>query len=215
VSPLVRVQNFGVSSDGFGAGEGQSLERPFGHANPMDLMSWAFATAHFANRTEPGGTYGIDDYCTRDFDNNIGAEIMGRNKFSPHRGAWENEDWQGWWGDEPPFHTPVFVLTHYVRPVITLGETTFNFVDASAQEVLLQAFDAADGKDVRIGGGVSTVREFLAADLIDTLHVAVVPTLELGRGERLWETPDELLDRFHLEKIPSPSGVIHHFFWRR
>jgi dihydrofolate reductase len=211
---LVRVQNFGLSSDGFGAGEGQSLERPFGHANPAELLSWAFATAHFANRSEAGGTYGLDDYCTRDFTNNIGAEIMGRNKFSPHRGPWENEDWQGWWGDEPPFHTPVFVLTHYPRPVLTLGETTFRFVDASAQDALALAFDAAEGKDVRIGGGIATVREFLAADLIDTMHVAVAP-LELGSGERLWETPDELTDRFHLEQIPSPSGVIHHFFWRR
>ena len=211
---LVRVQNFGVSSDGFGAGEGQSLERPFGHANPGELLAWAFATAHFANRAESGGTYGLDDYCTRDFANNIGAEIMGRNKFSPYRGAWENEDWQGWWGDEPPFHTPVFVLTHYPRRVLTLGETTFHFVDASAQDVLAMAAGAAEGKDVRIGGGVATVREFLAADLIDTMHVAVAP-LELGRGERLWDSPDELTDRFHLEKIPSPSGVVHHFFWRR
>lgn len=211
---LVRVQNFGVSSDGFGAGEGQSLERPFGHANPGELLAWAFATAHFANRAEAGGTYGLDDYCTRDFANNIGAEIMGRNKFSPYRGPWENEDWQGWWGDEPPFHTPVFVLTHYPRPVLTLGETTFHFVDASAQDVLAMAAGAAEGKDVRIGGGVATVREFLAADLIDTMHVAVAP-LELGRGERLWDSPDELTDRFHLEKIPSPSGVVHHFFWRR
>ncbi|HEX4428925.1 MAG TPA: dihydrofolate reductase family protein [Frankiaceae bacterium] len=211
---LVRVQNFGVSSDGFGAGEGQSLERPFGHANPGELLSWIFATAHFANRTEAGGTYGLDDYCARDFTNNIGAEIMGRNKFSPHRGPWENEDWQGWWGDEPPFHTPVFVLTHYPRPAFTLADTTFHFLDASAPDVLAQAFDAADGKDVRIGGGIATVREFLAADLIDTMHVAVAP-LELGSGERLWETPEELTDRFHLEKIPSPSGVIHHFFWRR
>jgi dihydrofolate reductase len=214
MSPLVRVQNFGVSSDGFGAGEGQSLERPFGHADPAKLMSWAGATAHWPNRTEAGGTYGLDDYCTRDFTNNIGAEIMGRNKFSPHRGPWENEDWQGWWGDEPPFHTPVFVLTHYERPVLTLGETTFHFVNASTQDALALAFDAAEGKDVRIGGGIATVREFLAADLIDTMHVTVAP-IELDRGERLWETPDELLDRFHLERIPSPSGVIHHFFWRR
>ena len=211
---LVRIQNFGLSSDGFGAGEGQSLERPFGHADPAELMSWAGATAHWPNRTEAGGTYGLDDYCTRDFTNNIGAEIMGRNKFSPHRGPWENEDWQGWWGDEPPFHTPVFVLTHYKRPVLTLGETTFHFVNASAQDALALAFDAAEGKDVRIGGGIATIREFLAADLVDTMHVAVAP-IELGRGERLWKTPDELLGRFHLERIPSPSGVIHHFFWRR
>jgi dihydrofolate reductase len=211
---LVRVQNFGVSTDGFGSGEGQSLERPFGHANPGELMAWAFATAHFASRSDAGGTYGIDDYCTRDFANNIGAEIMGRNKFSPHRGASESEGWQGWWGAEPPFHTPVFVLTHHVRPTFTLADTTFHFVNASAQDALAMAFDAADGKDVRIGGGVATVRQFLAADLIDTMHVAVAP-LELGRGERLWETPEELTDRFQLEKIPSPSGVTHHFFWRR
>ncbi len=214
MAPIVRVQNFGVSRDGFGAGEGQSLERPFGHANPMELMSWAGATAHWPNRTEPGGTYGLDDYCTRDFARNIGAEIMGRNKFGPQRGPWEDEDWQGWWGDEPPFHTPVFVLTHHVRPSFTLGDTTFYFVDASPQDALALAFDAAGGQDVRIGGGIATVREFLAADLIDTMHVAVAP-LELGRGERLWETPDELTDRFHLEQIPSPSGVVHHFFWRR
>lgn len=214
MSQLVRVHNFTVSSDGFGAGEGQSLEHPFGHTDPAELLSWAGATAHWADRTRTGGTYGLDDYCARDFTNNIGAEIMGRNKFSPHRGAWETEDWQGWWGDEPPFHTPVFVLTHFERPILTLSDTTFHFVDASAQDVLAMAFDAAEGKDVRIGGGVATVREFLAADLIDTMHVAVAP-IELGRGERLWETPDELLGGFHLERIPSPSGVIHHFFWRR
>jgi dihydrofolate reductase len=214
MTPLVRVQNFAVSRDGFGAGEGQSLEHPFGHANPMDLHGWAFKTAHWPNRTDGGGSYGLDDYCTRDFANNIGAEIMGRNKFSPHRGPWENEDWQGWWGDEPPFHTPVFVLTHYPRPAFTLSDTTFHFVDASAPDALALAFDAAEGKDVRIGGGIATVQEFLAADLIDTMHVAVAP-IELGRGERLWETPEELTDRFQLEQIPSPSGVVHHFFWRR
>jgi dihydrofolate reductase len=215
MKPLVRVQNFGLSRDGFGAGEGQTLERPFGHANPAELMAWAGATAHWPMRTDPGGTYGLDDYCTRDYAVNIGAEIMGRNKFSPYRGPWEDHsDWEGWWGDEPPFRTPVFVLTHYERPSLTLGETTFHFVNAPAADVLARALDAADGKDVRIGGGVATVREFLEADLIDTLHVAVAP-LELGRGERLWTSPDELVDRFHLEQIPSPSGVVHHFLWRR
>lgn len=214
MAQLVRVHNFNVSSDGYGSGEGQSLERPFGHADPAALFSWSGATAHAPTRTEPGGTYGLDDYCTRDFRNNIGAEIMGRNKFGPQRGPWENLDWQGWWGDEPPFHTPVFVLTHYERPSITRGETTFHFLDASPKDALARAFAAAEGKDVRIGGGVATVREFLDADLIDTMHVAVAP-VELGRGERLWASPDELLDRFHLERIPSPSGVVHHFFWRR
>lgn len=214
MSQQVRVQNFNISSDGYGAGEGQTLERPFGHADPGALFAWCGATAHWPNRTDPGGTYGLDDYFTRDFRNNIGAEIMGRNKFGPQRGPWDNHDWQGWWGDEPPFRTPVFVLTHHPRPSITLGETTFHFLDASPREALAQAFEAADGKDVRIGGGVRTVREFLDADLIDQMHVAVAP-FALGRGERLWATPDELTDRFHLERVPSGSGVVHHLFWRR
>lgn len=214
MSQLLKVQNFAVSSDGFGSGEGQTLERPFGHANPAELMSWAGATASWPNRTEPGGSRGLDDYFTRDFTHNIGAEIMGRNKFGPDRGPWENYDWLGWWGDEPPFHTPVFVLTHYARPSFAMGETTFHFIDASPAEALEQAKAAADGKDVRLGGGVLTVREFLDADLIDTLHVAVSP-IELGRGERLWESPDELLDRYHLDKVPSASGVTHYIYWRR
>jgi dihydrofolate reductase len=203
-----------LSTDGYGAGEGQSLERPFGHADPAALASWAGATAHWPGRTEPGGTYGLDDYFTRDFANNIGAEIMGRNKFGPQRGPWEDHDWQGWWGDVPPFHTPVFVLTHHPRPSFTLDDTTFHFVDATPAEALALAMEAADGRDVRIGGGVETVREFLDADLIDTMHVAVAP-LELGRGERLWVSSDELLDRFHREVVPSPSGVTHLLFWRR
>ncbi|MBF6243907.1 MULTISPECIES: dihydrofolate reductase family protein [Nocardia] len=214
MSQLVRVQNFNLSSDGYGAGEGQSLERPFGHADPSALFAWCGPTAHWPTRTEPGGTYGLDDYFTRDYRNNIGAEIMGRNKFGPQRGPWENLDWQGWWGDEPPFRTPVFVLTHYPRPSITLGETTFHFLDASPKEALEKAFEAANGLDVRIGGGVSTIRDFLAADLIDQMHIAVAP-VELGSGEKLWTGPDELTDRFHLERVPSLSGVTHHLFWRR
>ncbi len=215
MSQLLRVQNFMLSSDGFGAGEGQSLERPFGHADPSVLAAWAGATASWPNRTHPGGTRGLDDYFTRDFSNNIGAEIMGRNKFGPQRGPWEDEEWTGWWGDVPPFHTPVFVLTHHPRPSFSLADTTFHFLDATPAEALARARDAADGKDVRLGGGVATVREFLDADLVDTMHVAVVP-IELGRGERLWEAPEELLDRFHLETVTSPSsGVTHHLFWRR
>ncbi|GEM31094.1 DNA-binding protein [Nocardia neocaledoniensis NBRC 108232] len=213
MSPQVRVQNFAVSADGYGAGEGQSLDRPFGHADPADFMSWAGATAHWPNRTDPGGTYGLDDYITRDYAVNIGAEIMGRNKFGPQRGPWENHDWQGWWGDNPPFHTPVFVLTHHPRPSFTLSDTTFHFLDATPKEALARALEAADGKDVRIGGGVATVRAFLDADLIDTMHVAVAP-LTLGRGERLWATPEELTTRFRHEQVLSPSGVTHHFFWR-
>lgn len=211
---LLRVQNFVVSADGFGAGEGQSLERPFGHADPGELMAWAFATASWVYRTDGGGTRGLDDYFTRDYAFNIGAEIMGRNKFGPVRGPWPDLEWNGWWGDEPPFHTPVFVLTHHPRPSVSLSDTTFHFLDASPAEALETAKAAADGKDVRLGGGVATVREFLEADLVDMMHVALVP-VELGRGERLWDSPDELLDQFHLERVPSPSGVTHLLFWRR
>lgn len=211
---LLRVQNFMLSADGFGAGEGQSIERPFGHADPAALASWAGATASWPNRTDAGGTRGLDDYFTRDFGNNIGAEIMGRGKFGPQQGRWESLDWQGWWGQEPPFHTPVFVLTHHLRPSITLSDTAFHFLDAEPAAALQRAKEAANGKDVRLGGGVATLRAFLAADLVDTMHVAVAP-VHLHRGSRLWHTPDELGERFHHEVVPSPSGVVHHLFWRR
>jgi len=215
MAQLLRVQNFAVSRDGFGAGEGQRLDRPFGDADPAALMSWAGATASWPNRTDPGGTRGLDDYFTRDFANNIGAEIMGRNKFGPYRGPWQDEEWKGWWGDSPPFHTPVFVLTHHARPSFTLADTTFHFVEASPQEALRRAQAAADGKDVRLGGGVHTVREFLDADLVDAMHVAVAP-IDLGHGERLWESHEELLDRFEVDVVPSRrSGVTHLLLWRR
>ncbi|MEV8453683.1 dihydrofolate reductase family protein [Streptomyces sp. NPDC052095] len=211
---LLKVQNFCVSSDGFGAGEGQSLETPFGHADPGALVSWAGATASWPNRTDPGGSRGLDDYLTRDFHHNIGAEIMGRRKFGPQVGPWQNHDWLGWWGDTPPFHTPVFVMTHHPRPSFTLSDTTFHFVDDTPAAVLERAKEAARGKDVRLGGGATIIRAFLEADLVDTLHVAVSP-VELGAGSRLWESPDELRDRFHVDIVPSPSGVTHHLFWRK
>jgi dihydrofolate reductase len=211
---LLRVMNFCVSRDGVGAAENQSLERPFGLPDPDVLLGWARATASWVGRHEPGGTRGLDDYFTRDFLNNIGAEIMGRNKFGPQRGPWQDHEWQGWWGDEPPFRTPVFVMTHHPRPSFSLSDTTFHFVDGDPASVLARAREAADGKDVRLGGGVSTVRQFLDAGLVDSLHVAVAP-VELGDGLRLWDSPDELRDRYHLEVIPSPSGIVHHLFWRR
>ncbi|WP_394216226.1 dihydrofolate reductase family protein [Brachybacterium vulturis] len=210
----VRVQSFGVSRDGIGAGQEQTLQRPFGHVDPGELMAWAFETAHFPGRTAPGGSRGFEDRLTRDFAQGIGAEIMGRHKFGPQRGPWSDDGWTGWWGEEPPFHTPMFVLTHHPRPPLTVGETTFHFVDAAPAEALAQATAAAEGKDVRIGGGVTTLREFLWADLIDEMHVAIAP-LEYGTGLRLWERPEELEDRFHLERITAPSGVEHCFFWRR
>ncbi|MGZ8715461.1 MAG: dihydrofolate reductase family protein [Mycobacterium sp.] len=214
MTQLLRVQCFNVSRDGFGAGVGQSLEHPFGHAAPDDLFSWAGATESWVNRTEPGGSRGLDDYFTRDFTRNIGAEIMGRNKFGPHRGPWEDHDWNGWWGETPPFHTPVFVLTHHYRPPLALSDTTFHFIDATPAEALRQAKQAADGKDVRLGGGVTTIREFLNADLVDTMHITVAP-VEFERGERLWTSHEELRDRFHVESVPSTSGVTHLLFWRR
>ena len=211
---LVRVQNFFLSRDGFGSGEGQSLERPFGHANPADLASWAGATASWPNRTEPGGTRGLDDYFTRDFSNNIGAEIMGRNKFAPKPGPWPDDEWTGWWGDNPPFHTPVVVLTHHPRPPLELdGGTTFHFLDATPVEALDRARELAGDLDIRIGGGTTTVRDFLRADLVDEMHIAVVPIF-LGRGERLWDGLEGLEDRFDIDTVTSPSGVVHVSFSR-
>lgn len=211
---LLRVQNFTVSADGFGAGEGQTRERPFGHADPGELMSWAFGTASWVYRNDGQGSRGLDDYITRDYSRNIGAEIMGRNKFGPQRGPWQDEQWKGWWGDEPPFHTPVFVLTHHPRPSFTLGETTFHFVSDAPAAVLAHARAAAGGRDVRLGGGAESIRQFLDAGLVDTLHVAVAP-IDLGAGSRLWTSPADLDDRYHREEVPSPSGVVHHLLWRR
>lgn len=213
MAQLLKVQNFTVSSDGYGAGTGQSLERPFGHADPRVMMAWAGATASWPNRSEPGGSRGLDDFLVRDFSRNIGAEIMGRNKFGPVRGEWPDLEWEGWWGDDTPFHTPVFVLTHHPRPSLTKGDTTFHFVGGDPADVLTRAQEAAEGRDVRLGGGAQTVREFLDADLVDSLHVAVAP-VELGEGSRLWTTPDELDDRYEHDVVPSRSGVVHHLFWR-
>jgi dihydrofolate reductase len=214
----VRVHNFSVSLDGFGTGEGQSLEAPFGHAGGR-LHGWFFPTRSFRGLHEtvgdPGGSTGVDDAVAGNWDRGIGVEIMGRNKFGPQRGAWADEAWKGWWGDNPPFHTPVFVLTHHSRPSIEMkGGTTFHFIDASAAEALQVAREAASGLDVRIGGGPSTIRQFLAANLIDYMHIAVVPIV-LGRGERLWDGLEELERRFDVESVSSPSGVTHLMFTRR
>ena len=210
----VRVHNLSVSLDGFATGEGQTLEAPFGHAQ-MRLMGWALGTRTFqAMRGAPGGGTGVDEALAGRWATGIGAEIMGRNKFGPQRGPWEDEQWQGWWGDEPPFHTPVFVLTHHPRPSIEMaGGTTFHFLDASPAEALDVAREAAGDLDVRIGGGPSTVRQFLAADLVDHLHVALVPIV-LGRGERLWDGLEALEQRFGVESVTTPSGVTHLTFTR-
>jgi dihydrofolate reductase len=211
----VRVHNFSVSLDGFGTGEGQSLEAPFGHAR-LRLHEWFFATRSFRSmHGEPGGSTGADDAIASTWEVGVGAEIMGRNKFGPLRGPWADEEWKGWWGDNPPFHTPVFVLTHHPRPSIEMkGGTTFHFIDASPAEALEAAREAAGGLDVRIGGGPSTVRQFLDDDLIDRMHVVLVPII-LGRGEPLWDGFEGLDERFAIEAVSTPSGVTHLTFTRR
>ncbi len=215
----VRVHNFSVSLDGFGTGIGQSADAPFGHAGGR-LLEWFFATRTFrAMHGESGGTTGIDDALASQWGPGIGAEIMGRHKFGPQRGPWTSpasgEEWKGWWGAEPPFHTPVFVLTHHPRPSIEMeGGTTFHFIDASPAESLQIARKVAGDSDIRLGGGPSTVREFLAADLVDHLHIAVVPIV-LGRGEPLWQGLEGLEKRFaEVESVSSPSGVTHLTFTR-
>ncbi|MFE6866670.1 dihydrofolate reductase family protein [Kitasatospora sp. NPDC057692] len=212
---LVRVHNFSVSLDGYGTGEGQSLESPFGHAGDR-LHRWFFPTRTFHTILgKPGGDTGVDDAVARTWADGIGAEIMGRNKFGPQRGPWQDHEWNGWWGPNPPFHTPVFVMTHHPRPSVEMaGGTAFHFVDGSPEEVLARAREAAGDLDVRIGGGPTTVRAYLAADLVDHLHVAVVPIL-LGRGERLWDGLEGLHERFHTEAVTTPSGVTHLTFTRR
>ncbi|SEN75946.1 dihydrofolate reductase family protein [Actinacidiphila rubida] len=211
----VRVHNFSVSLDGYGTGEGQSMEAPFGHAGER-LHSWFFETRTFHQmQGRPGGGTGADDALASAWGPGIGAEIMGRNKFGPQRGPWQDEEWKGWWGPDPVFRTPVFVLTHHPRPSVEMaGGTTFHFVDATPQEVLRMAREAAGDRDVRIGGGPSTIRQFLAADLIDHLHVVLVPIV-LGRGERLWDGLEELEARFpSVESVTTPSGVTHLTFAR-
>jgi dihydrofolate reductase len=212
--PKVRVHNFTLSLDGFGAGEGQSLESPFGHADGR-LMQWAFGTETFQTMFgESGGSTGVDNEFATRWNAGIGAEIMGRNKFGPQRGPWSDLEWKGWWGENPVFHTPVFVLTHHPRPSIEMdGGTTFHFLDASPAEALAAAREAAGDRDVRIGGGVETVRQFLEADLIDELHIVISPIV-LGRGERLWDGLEGLEKRFTIETVSSPSGATHLTFTR-
>ena len=211
--PRLRVHNLAISLDGFATGEGQALEEPFGHAGHR-LMGWFLPTRTFAAMTgheaeaQGGGGAAVDDVFAAATGSGIGAEIMGRNKFGPQRGPWEDESWQGWWGDEPPFHTPVIVLTHHLRPDLVLGETTFLFRDATPEEALAEATDLAGGLDVRLGGGPTVVREFLQADLVDHLHLVMVPIV-LGRGVQLWDGLENLEDRFAVESTSSPSGVVH------
>ncbi|HEX4022756.1 MAG TPA: dihydrofolate reductase family protein [Acidobacteriaceae bacterium] len=186
----VRVGAFSISLDGFGAGPRQALDHPLG-VRGTELHAWFFDTVVFQKMYgQSGGTEGIDnDFAAQSFEN-VGAWILGRNMFGPIRGPWQDDSWKGWWGDNPPYHTPVFVLTHHARPALTMeGGTTFHFVTDGLDAALTRAKEAADGKDVRIGGGVSVLRQYLIADAIDEMHLAVSPVL-LGEGEHLFSGID-------------------------
>jgi len=181
----LRVANFGVSLDGFGAGPDQSLDNPLGVGGPA-IFEWFFATKTFQEmHGDGGGKTGLEDDLAKESFINVGAWIMGRNMFGPVRGPWPDESWRGWWGDEPVYHTPVFVLTHHKRePLVMQGGTTFHFVTDGIHAALERAFEAAGGKDVRVGGGAATIRQYLEAQLIDELKLAYAPVL-LGSGEPL------------------------------
>jgi dihydrofolate reductase len=206
---LVYVQQFAISLDGFGTGEGLSREEPFGHAGER-LHEWMFATRTW----KPGGSGGVDDAFLAQHDHaDIGAEIMGAGKYG-YPGWQDDPEWKGWWGPNPPFHTPVIVLTHHTRPPIEMeGGTTFHFLDASPAEALEAAREAAGGKNIRIGGGATVIREFVAAGLVDHMHVALVPLL-LGRGSQLWDGLEGLEKDYTIEATSSPSGVTHLTFTR-
>ncbi|MBS1813398.1 MAG: dihydrofolate reductase family protein [Acidobacteria bacterium] len=188
--PKVRIAGFGVSQDGFSAGPNQSLENPLGVGGPK-MFGWFFPTQTFrAMHGGEGGTTGVDnDFAHRAMDG-FGAFILGRNMFGPVRGPWPDEEWKGWWGDNPPYHAPIFVLTHHARdPIVMQGGTTFYFVTGGIHEALRLAKEAAGEKDVKIGGGVSTVQQYLKAGLVDSIHLAVVPEF-LGQGEALFQDID-------------------------
>jgi len=183
----VRVAAFGLSLDGFGAGPDQSLENPLGVGFP-EIMGWVFPTRFFQNMhgDKDGGETGVDNTMAEKSFENVGSWILGRNMFGPVRGPWPNEDWKGWWGEEPSYHCQTFVLTHHARPTLRMkGGTDFHFVTGGIHEALERAKQAAAGRDVRIGGGVSTVRQYLEARLIDELHLAQRPLLQ-GHGENLF-----------------------------
>jgi dihydrofolate reductase len=186
----VRVETFTISLDGYGAGPDQCVENPLGVGGEA-LHDWLVGTHTWRQaHGKEGGTAGIDDEFAARSSRNVGAWIMGRNMFGPVRGPWPDMSWKGWWGKNPPFHGPVFVLTHHAHPPMEMeGGTTFHFVTGGIHEALDQARSAADGKDVQIGGGADTIRQYLRAGLIDELHVAIVPLL-LGSGERLFEGVD-------------------------
>ena len=213
MSKLV-VRCFGVSLDGYGAGPDQSVDHPLG-VRFQDVMEWFFPTRVFQKMYGSGeGETGVDNGMAEEGFEGIGAWILGRNMFGPVRGPWPDESWKGWWGEEPPYHVPVYVLTHHARkPLAMKGGTEFRFVTEGIHAALEQAVAAADGRDVRLGGGVATVREYLSAGLVDELHLAMRPVL-MGSGEHLWKDLD--LNALGYECIKTvPGERATHVFLRK
>ena len=213
----LRVESFSISVDGFGAGPDQDLASPLGVGGEA-LHTWAFATATFQSKVfdGPGGsTASVDEeFAARGF-RNIGAWIMGRNMFGPIRGPWPDEAWKGWWGDDPPYHVPVFVLTHHPREPITMqGGTSFHFVTGGIDDALSQARAAANGADIRIGGGVATIRQYLRDRLIDELHLAIAPVL-LGSGEHLFAGLDMTALGYRVAEQVAGESATHVVINRR
>ena len=204
----VRVAAFGISLDGYGAGPDQSLENPLG-AGFMNVMDWFFPTKIFREKVihQQGGETGVDNAIAEKSFENVGAWVMGRNMFSPGRGAWDMK-WRGWWGANPPYHVPVFVLTHHARtPTEMKGGTEFRFVTDGIHSALKQAREAAGDRDIRIGGGASTIRQYLKAGLIDEMHLAISPVL-LGSGEHLFAGLDLPALGYTCSKhVPSPAAT--------
>ena len=211
----VRVDCFTISLDGYGAGPRQDLQHPLG-VGGEDLHQWMMPTRTIQQTLfgKEGGTTGVDDdFAARGFQN-VGAWILGRNMFSPDRGPWVDMNWKGWWGDNPPYHVPAFILTHHARPSIAMeGGTTFHFVTGGIHEALDRARDAAGARDVRIGGGARTIRQYLRERLIDDLHVAISPVL-LGTGESLWHGVDLRALGYECAEC-VPSGKATHVVLRR
>jgi len=206
----LRVHNFAISLDGYGAGSNQGLDHPLG-VGGIALHEWIFPTRTFKQMHGPeeDGTTGVDDdFAARGFDN-IGAWILGRNMFGPIRGDWPDDSWKGWWGDNPPYHTDVFVLTHHPRrPLAMEGGTTFHFVTDGIHAALERATAAAQGRDVRLGGGIATIQQYLRARLVDEMHLAIAPVL-LGSGEHLLSGIDAIALGYRCtEHVPS-AHVTH------
>lgn len=207
--PKLVARGIAISLDGFSAAKGQTLEAPFGK-DGLRLMQWAWATKHINQMFgKEGGEEGIDNDFLVHADDNIGATIMGRNMFGPQRGPWANEEWKGWWGATPPYHHPVFVLSHHQRSNFNMeGGTSFTFVNDGIESALTQAFAAAKGKDVRIGGGPGTIAQYLKAGLVDELHLVQVPIL-IGAGERIFEGEAGLDERYEVAEFVPSKSVSH------